>query len=194
MMLLVLGLTIFIGLHSLRIVADPWRTAQVVRLGEMRWKLLYSVASLLGFGLIVFGYGEARLAPVMLWAPPLWTRHLAALLMLPAMILLLAAYVPGNRLKAAVGHPMVAGTKLWALSHLIANGSLADTLLFGGFLAWSIACFVAARRRDRMANKIYAMGPASRTWMVVIAGTFVWGVFALYLHAPLIGVAPFGAI
>ena len=194
MIILLLGLAIFIGLHSLRIVADAWRTAQVEKMGAMRWKMLFSIASILGFGLLVYGYGEARLAPVILWQPPIWTRHLAALLMLPAIILLIAAYVPGNRLKAAVGHPMVAGTKVWALAHLLSNGTLADLLLFGSLLAWSIASFVSARRRDKLAARSYPQGPVIATVGVVIAGTVAWAVFALYLHAPLIGVAPFGAI
>ena len=109
MTLLILGLLIFLGVHSTRIVAEPWRSAMVVRLGENGWKALYSAASLAGMVLIVIGYAAARTDPVWLWLPPVWTRHLAALLTLPAFILLAAAYVPGNAIKARVGHPMVAG-------------------------------------------------------------------------------------
>src|SRR6266581_1684913 len=149
MIVLALGLLLFLGTHSVRIHAEAWRAAQLERLGEKRWKGLYSLLSLAGFGLIVWGFGLARSEPILLWAPPTWTRHLAAVLTLPAFILLAAAYVPGTRLKAAVGHPMMLGTQVWALAHLAANGALAHALLFGTFLIWAVAGFVAAPRPCR---------------------------------------------
>ena len=91
----------------------------------------------------------------MLWTPPVWTRHAAALLTLPAFILLAAAYVPRNAIKARLGHPMLLGTKLWAAAHLLANGNVADVLLFGGFLVWATLCFRAAKGRDRAAGTTY---------------------------------------
>lgn len=188
---LVLGLLLFLGTHSIRIVADGWRTAQVSRLGENRWKGLYSLASALGLGLIVWGYGLARAEPVALWAPPAWTRHLAALLTLPAFILIAAAYVPGSRIKAALGHPMLAGTKVWAIAHLLSNGNLADVLLFGAFLAWAVVDFSSARRRDRAAGVVYRPGSAARDGLAVSAGTGVWALFAGFLHLWLIGVKPY---
>lgn len=188
---LVLGLLLFLGTHSIRIVADGWRTAQVSRLGENRWKGLYSLASALGLGLIVLGYGLARAEPVALWAPPAWTRHLAALLTLPAFILIAAAYVPGSRIKAALGHPMLAGTKVWAVAHLLSNGNLADVLLFGAFLAWAVVDFSSARRRDRAAGVVYRPGSAARDGLAVAAGTGVWALFAGFLHLWLIGVRPY---
>ncbi len=189
---LILGLVLFLGVHSVRIVADGWRTATLARVGEGVWKGLYALASLAGFALIVWGYDEARMAPVDLWFPPLWTRHLAALLTLPAFVLLVAAYVPGNHLKAALGHPMLAGTKLWALAHLASNGRLADLLLFGGFLVWSALCFRAARRRDRAAGLARPAASGARTALAIAAGVIAWAAFALYLHGALIGVRPFG--
>jgi uncharacterized membrane protein len=192
MRLLVLGLIVFLGCHSIRIVADPWRSRQVARLGPNGWKGAYSLVSLAGFALIVWGYAQARLDPVVLYAPPVWTRHLAALLTMPAFVLLAAAYVPGTRIKAKLGHPMVAGVKLWALAHLLANGTLADVLLFGAFLAWAIADFVAARRRDRLAGTVYVAGPASRDVIAATVGLVAWAVFAFWLHGLLIGVRPFG--
>lgn len=189
---LILGLVLFLGVHSVRIVADGWRTATLARVGEGAWKGLYALASLAGFALIVWGYDEARMAPVDLWFPPLWTRHLAALLTLPAFVLLVAAYVPGNHLKAALGHPMLAGTKLWALAHLASNGRLADLLLFGGFLVWSALCFRAARRRDRAAGLARPAASGARTALAIAAGVIAWAAFALYLHGALIGVRPFG--
>ncbi len=189
---LILGLALFLGVHSVRIVADGWRAATLARVGEGVWKGLYALASLAGFALIVWGYDEARMAPVDLWFPPLWTRHLAALLTLPAFVLLVAAYVPGNHLKAALGHPMLAGTKLWALAHLASNGRLADLLLFGGFLVWSALCFRAARRRDRAAGLARPAASGARTALAIAAGVIAWAAFALYLHGALIGVRPFG--
>lgn len=192
MTLLLLGLALFLGVHSTRIVAESWRTATIARVGEMPWKGIYSLLSIAGFVLLVIGYGAARQSPVVLYAPPVWTRHLAALLTIPAFVLLAAAYVPGNAIKRAVGHPMMAGVKVWALAHLLANGTLADVLLFGTFLAWAVLGFIAARRRDRAAGTSYPAGPASRTAIAVVVGLVAWAVFAFALHRPLIGVAPFG--
>lgn len=192
MTLLMLGLVLFLGVHSTRIVADSWRTATIARVGEKPWKGIYSLLSIAGFVLLVVGYGAARQSPVVLFAPPVWTRHLAALLTIPAFVLLAAAYVPGNAIKRAVGHPMMAGVKVWALAHLIANGTLADLLLFGTFLAWAVLGYIAARRRDRAAGTTYPAGPGSRTAITVVVGLVAWAVFAFALHRPLIGVAPFG--
>jgi len=192
MTLLLLGLALFLGVHSTRIVAEGWRTATVARVGEKPWKAIYSLLSIAGFVLLVIGYGAARQSPVVLFAPPVWTRHLAALLTIPAFVLLVAAYVPGNAIKRAIGHPMVAGVKVWALAHLLANGTLADVLLFGTFLAWAVLGFIAARRRDRAAGTTYPAGPGSRTAITVVVGLVAWAVFAFALHRPLIGVAPFG--
>lgn len=189
--LLLLGLLIFLGSHSVRIVADGWRNAMVARFGPWGWKALFSLPSLLGFALLAWGYAETRAAPVVLWLPPTWTRHLASLLTLPAFVLIAAAYIPGNRLKATFGHPMVAGVKLWALAHLLTNGNLADVLLFGGFLVWAAFSFRAARRRDRAAGTTYLAGPAARTAWTIIVGITLWASFAVLLHAPLIGVRPF---
>jgi uncharacterized membrane protein len=192
MTLLMLGLVLFLGVHSTRIVADGWRTATIARIGEKPWKGIYSLLSIAGFVLLVIGYGAARQSPVVLYAPPVWTRHLAALLTIPAFVLLAAAYVPGNAIKRAIGHPMMAGVKVWALAHLLANGTLADVLLFGTFLAWAVLGFVAARRRDRAVGTTYPAGPGSRTAITVVVGLVAWAVFAFALHRPLIGVAPFG--
>lgn len=192
MTLLIIGLAVFLGVHSTRIVADGWRTASLARIGEMPWKAIYSLLSIAGFVLIVIGYGAARQSPVVLYTPPLWTRHVAALLTLPAFILLAAAYVPRNAIKRAIGHPMVAGVKIWALAHLLANGTLADVLLFGSFLLWAVLSFTAARRRDRAAGTAYPAGPVARTGIAVAVGVVAWAAFAFALHRPLVGVAPFG--
>ncbi len=189
---LILGLLIFLGTHSLRIAADGWRARHIARLGEMRWKGLYSLASVAGLALIVWGYGLTREVPVDLWVPPLWTRHVTTLLTLPAFILLAAAYVPDNSFKTAIGHPMVAGVKLWALAHLISNGRLGDVMLFGAFLVWAAFDFRAARRRDRAAGVQRAPGTPARNAATIVIGVIAWAAFAAFLHAWLIGVKPFG--
>lgn len=192
MTLLIIGLFLFLSTHSARIVADDNRARYIAHYGMAKWKLAYSLVSVVGLTLIVVGYGNARLDPVFLWHPPLWTRHLAALLVLPAFVLLAAAYVPGTRIKALVGHPMVAGVKLWALAHLLSNGTLADVLLFGSFLAWSIASFSSARKRDRAEGLVRPRGAWSRDAIAVAVGAVAWFVIARHLHLPLFGVAPLG--
>jgi uncharacterized membrane protein len=192
MSVLLLGLVLFLAAHSVRIVADGWRSRAVVRLGEGPWKGLYSLVSLAGFALVVWGYGLARQQPVLLWDPPAWTRHLAALLMLASFVLLVAAYVPHNGLKARLHHPMVLSVKIWALAHLLANGMLADVVLFGAFLAWSVLDYRSARRRDEAAATRYATGTSGATAMTVVIGLVVWALFAFWAHRWLIGVPVFG--
>jgi uncharacterized membrane protein len=192
MTLLVLGLVIFLGVHSTRVFADGWRSAQVARLGEKSWKGLYTLASLVGLVMLVWGYGVARQTPVPLWTPVVGLRHLASLLTLLAFVLIAAVYVPRNSLKARIGHPMVVGVKVWALSHLLANHTLADLLLFGGFLVWAVLCFRAARARDRAAGTTSPAGTLQGTLLTVAAGVVAWLVFAMWLHRVLIGVGPFG--
>lgn len=192
MSMLVIGLVVFLGAHSVRIFAEDWRSARVLAMGAGAWKGAYSLISLVGFVLIVWGYGQSRAMPVELWQPPVWTRHLAALLTVPAFILLAAAYVPGTRIKAAVKHPMVLGVKLWAFAHLMANGRLADVILFGAFLLWAILDFRAARQRDRATGAVYKAGPVLRDVIAIAIGLVAWAVFAMYLHAAWIGVRPLG--
>ena len=191
MLKLVTGLVIFFGVHSIRIIAPGWRDGMLMRFGAGAWKGLYSVASLIGFVLIVGGYAAARLEPVVLYQPPFWLRHVAMLVMLPVFPLLLAAYLPG-RIKAAVKHPMVLGVKTWAIAHVIANGTVADTLLFNAFLLWGVLDYIAARTRDRKQSLTYPAQGIGRDIAVVVVGLVAWVVFAKYLHGPLIGVAPFG--
>ena len=189
---LILGLLMFLGMHSTRIFAEGWRSQVIARRGEGAWKGLYTVVSLVGFGLIIWGYGQARLAPQVLWASPVWTRHLASLLVLVALVLLAAAYVPGNAIKSRLHHPMVLGVKVWALAHLLANNTVADLLLFGGFLVWAVLDFRSARQRDRAAGTVYRAGQAGATALTVGLGVLLWAVFAFWLHTLLFGVRPFG--
>lgn len=187
---LILGLMIFLGVHSVRIVAEDWRTRTRNRVGALPWKGLFSVLSLLGFGLIIYGFGQARQQPVQLWSPPVGMRHLASLLTLIAFVLLAAAYVPGNRIKARIHHPMVLAVKVWALAHLLANGNVGHVVLFGSFLVWAVLDFSAARRRDRQEGTLYPAGNMSATVITLIVGVIGWLAFAFWLHGLLIGVKP----
>ena len=194
MMYLIAGLVLFLGVHSTRVFANDWRRQTLARIGEKPFKGVYALLSLAGFALLLWGYGQARLQGVMLWNPPTATRHIAALLMLLSFVLLAATYVPGNQIKAKLHHPMVLGTKVWALAHLLANGSLANTVLFGSFLLWSVVLFAASRKRDRREQVAYPAGTAAMTVVTVAAGIAAWAVFAFWLHRVLIGVSPFGAM
>jgi uncharacterized membrane protein len=188
MVKLIVGLLIFFGVHSIAIVAAGWRGRAISRVGPTVWKGLYSVASLIGFVLIVGGYAQARLDPVVLYQPPVWLRHVTALLMLPVFPLLLAAYLPG-RIKAAVKHPMLAATKAWALSHLLSNGMLADVLLFGGFLAWAVIDRISAGKRPQAVIRGAPL-PMRNDVIAVVGGLLIYALFVAWAHVQLFGVAP----
>lgn len=192
MLYLIAGLVIFLGVHSVRIFADGWRTATIARVGEKPFKGIYSLVSLAGFVLLVWGFGVAREAPVMVWNPHVGMRHMAALLTLIAFVFLAASYCPPNAIKARVHHPMVLGVKTWALAHLLANGTLAHMVLFGSFLAWGVLDFIAARKRDRAQNIQYPAGTAKGTLLAVITGVLAWALMAFWLHGLWIGVKPMG--
>jgi uncharacterized membrane protein len=190
MILLILGLIIFLGMHSTRVFASDWRRRQIARLGEGPWKGLYALASLIGLVLIVVGFGAARMNPVLLYAPPVWLRHLNSVFTLIAFVLVAAAYVPRNHFKQGLGHPMLAGVKAWALGHLLSIGMLHDVVLFGAFLVWAILDFAASRRRDRAAGAIYPAGTLAGDILAIVVGVIVWAVLAFWLHQLLIGMNP----
>lgn len=192
MLILVLGLILFLGVHSTRIFAEGWRTQTISRLGEMPWKGIYSAVSIIGFALIIWGFGIARQQPVVLWSPPVAMKHLNSLFTGLAFILIAAAYVPRNQIKARLHHPMVLGVKLWAFGHLLATSTLASAVLFGTFLLWAILDFRAARKRDRALGTVYQAGTVAGTLVAVVAGLAAWAAFAFWLHAAWIGIAPLG--
>ena len=190
MLVLILGLVIFLGSHSVRIADDGLRGRMIARLGEGRWKGIYSAVSLIGLILIVWGYGLSRLDPIVLWDPPVWTKHVAVVLMLVAFVLLAAFLVPAGRIKARLGHPMILSVKVWALAHLLANGTLADLVLVGSLLIWAIADFAASRRRDRTQGTVRIAGPARNDALAAGVGVVIWAAFVWRLHEWLIGVNP----
>ena len=187
----VAGLTLFFAVHSVRIIADGWRERQIERFGTLPWKAGYALISAAGLALMIWGYGETRFAAE-LWSPPQWTRHLAALLTLPALVLVAAAYVPGNRLRLALGHPMLLGVKLWALAHLLCNGRVGDLLLFGSFLLWSALAFSAARKRDRASPRPRPAGRLLADLATFALGIIAWAAMAFGGHEHLIGIRPMG--
>lgn len=187
---LVAGLILFLGLHSTRVFAEGWRTATIARIGEKPWKGIYSAVSIAGFALLVWGYSQAR-QQWPLWDPPEFLEYVTLVLMLPALVLLVAAYWPRNSLKAGVHHPMLLGVMLWAIAHLASNGNLADVLLFGSFLAWAVLVLRAARKRDRAARLRYPRGTTAATLGCIVAGAALFAAFIMGLHEWLIGVPPF---
>jgi uncharacterized membrane protein len=194
---LILGLVLFLGAHSVRILADGWRDQTIAAYGEKAFKGVYTLVAILGFYLLVVGYGEARLQPLALWSPPIFTKHISMLLMLLSSILLIAAYIPRNHFKMRLKHPMVLSVKVWALSHLLANGNLADLVLFGSFLIWAVLNFRSARARDRAqvqnsdANEKAPLKPnLLATLIALFGGMGLWAVITFVLHAKVVGVAP----
>ena len=190
MSVLILGLVVFLGIHSVGIFAPAWRDRMAAQMGEIPWKAIYAVVSLIGLLLIIWGYGLARTDPIPLWAPPVWLRHVNLLLMLPIFVLLLAAYLPG-RIRATVGHPMLAAVKLWAFGHLLANGNLADVVLFGSFLVWAVADRISLKRRVTPWVPLAPEGKLNDL-IAVVGGLLIYGAFIGGLHLWLFGVSPLG--
>lgn len=192
MLILILGLVLFLGIHSVRIFAPGFRDTQVVTRGENTWKGIYSVVALAGLVLIVWGYGIARQDPVVFWVAPVWMSHLTALLMLFSIIFLVVSQFPAGRIKAAVKHPMLLSVKIWAPAHLLVNGDLASILLFGSFLVWAILDRIAVKKRVRAGRAVEPLpGPVKWDVASVLVGVVVYVAFVLYLHRLLFGVAPF---
>ncbi|MBK1717388.1 NnrU family protein [Thiocystis violacea] len=190
MALLILGLILFLGMHSISIIKPGLRTSVVERFGVIPWQAVYALVSLVGFVLIVQGYGAARLSPVVLYDPPTWFRHISLLLMLPVFPLLLAAYLPG-RIQTAVKHPMLLAVKIWAFAHLFPNGTLADLLLFGTFLAWAVADRVSLKHRVGPLVQGAPPSPINDA-IAIVGGLGLYLLFMFWLHRVLMGVAPIG--
>lgn len=191
MPILIAGLVVFLGMHSLHMLAPDFRERMIARTGLWPWKGIHSIVSIIGLALIIIGLGAARTQPHLLYAPPMWLKHLNALFTLVAFVLVAAAYVPRNHLKQKLGHPMLLGVKLWAFGHLLAAGYVHDVVLFGAFLVWAIADFAVSRRRDRNAGTQYAQGSLVGDALTATIGIAGWAIFAFLLHQRLIGVNPF---
>ena len=191
MSLLIIGLILFLGSHSARIFAEPWRNHMIDRLGEVKWKGLCAILSLIGLVLIVIGYGQARQMPVVLWQPPTYLAHIAILLNLIAFIFLASSLSKNNAIRLKLKHPMILGVKVWALAHLLANGTLTALILFGSFLLWAVLDFRSARKRPILMPE-KAVVSTKATIIVIVSGVVVWAAFIFGLHQYLIGVSPLG--
>jgi uncharacterized membrane protein len=191
MSLLIAGLGLFLGVHSVAFVSPGLRARAIHQMGEPAWKGLYALVSLIGFVSICYGFGMARQAPVVLYSPPTWLRHLALIVMLPVFPLLIAAYLPG-RIKTAAKHPMLIAVKCWAFAHLLSNGLLADVLLFGGFLGWAVVDRISLKRRS--APQVLRTAPPG-PWndaIAVVLGLAIYALLIGWAHVRLFGVSPLG--
>ena len=185
MWILIIGIAVFLGMHSISIVAPGLRARAVASMGPNPWRGVYSLVSAAGFVLILYGFHLARQAPVVLYMPPAWMRHVTFLLMLPVFPLILAAYLPG-RINTAMKHPMLAAVKFWAFAHLLSNGLLSDVILFGAFLAWAISDRISLKRRPPQAIRTAPQGRFNDL-IAVIAGLALYAVFILWAHVRLFG-------
>ena len=190
MAILALGLVIFLGLHSTRIFAEGGRAKAIARLGEGPWKGVYSLLSLIGLVLIVWGFAEARWDAPILWSPPIWARHTTLTLMLISFILIGAYLFKKSHIAVAVHHPMVWGVAVWGAGHLLANGSAADLLLFGAFLVWAVADLVSSYGRDRRNAVAYPAPEWGATAAAIVLGVVFWIAFLAGAHRWLFGVSP----
>lgn len=191
MALLLVGLVLFIGIHSIKLFAPEWRVFMMEQLGKSNWKMLHAAVATIGLFTTIMGYGYARYSAEWLWFPPLWTRHVAALLVLVAFIYIAAAAMPYSKIKSRVGVPLVVGIKLWAFAHLISNGTTADVVLFGSFLAWAVINFIVTRRRFRAEGVTFDAPTFKYDFIAIVVGVLAYAAVAFYLHGLLIGVAPF---
>lgn len=187
MVTLVIGLILFLGIHCVRIFAPAFRESQIATRGEGAWKGIYTIVSIAGLAMMIWGFGEARLTLPLIYEPPVWMKHINATLMLASFIVLMSGYFPSGKIRAAVKHPMVTATKIWAFGHLLANGDLASVLLFGSFLVWGVLTRISYKRRGDLGTTV--SGPVANDILPVVAGVILYGLFVWKLHVWLIGVS-----
>ena len=187
MVLLIIGLALFLGVHCVSIFAEDFRDRMVAK-NERTWKGVYSLFSLIGLALICKGYILAQSTAMLIYMPPVWLRHVMFLLLIPVFVLMLAPYFPG-KISRAIPHPQLLAVKIWAVAHLLANGFLADIVLFGAFLAWAVIDRISLeKRRARAAPGM--PDTKANDWLLVIIGLGLYLLTMVWLHELLIGVAP----
>lgn len=188
---MIVGLAVFIAVHVLVTMREA-RAGVIARLGEMPYKGLFSLVSLVGLVLIGWGFAEYRATGwIDVWYPPNWVRHLNVLLMWPAIILVTAAYIPGD-IKRTLKHPMLVGVKLWAVAHLISNGDLGSIILFGAILAWAVYDRISLKRRTDSGSPPIPVGGRRNDWIAIVVGTIIYLALGLVFHPLVIGVPAFG--
>lgn len=190
MLMLIAGIVIFLGIHSARMVAPGFRQSVIDGRGEGAWKGIYTIASLAGFVLLVWGYGEARVggSNEFFYSGPTWLKHIVVLLMAPAMVFLVASQLPAGRIKKTLKNPMLIAVKTWAIAHLLVNGDLASILLFGTFLIWAVLLTINTNRRG---NPPLDTISVRSDLIAVFVGVGLWAAFIMILHEWLIGVSVF---
>jgi uncharacterized membrane protein len=188
--IMILGLAVFIGAHVL-ITLREQRAGVIARLGEGRYKGLFSLVSLLGIILIGYGFARYRAAGYIdVWYQPAWTRHVTDLLVWPAIVCVVAAYIPGD-IKRLLKHPMLVGVKLWALAHLISNGDLGSIILFGSILAWAVFDRISLKRRSDPGAPPFPTGGRGNDVLAVVLGTLLYLALGFWFHPYVIGVPAF---
>ncbi len=191
MLLLCLCLLFFFATHSLRVIAPGFRAGMVSRLGEGPWKGVYSLVSVVAITLIVYSFGQARQVTGMLYYPPIWMSHITILLMLFAMICLVASCLPAGHIVTKTKHPLILALKIWALSHLLANGETSSVIFFGSFLAWGVIMRISLKRRERAGEVVTRPFVSARYDIIaVVLGVVLWAAFIWKLHEWLTGVQP----
>jgi uncharacterized membrane protein len=189
--ILILGLALFLGVHLLTMMR-PQRAALIARIGENGYKGLYSLVSFIGLALIAYGFARYRANEwIELWSPPIWTRHLAAFLVLPAIIMLVASYSRGH-IYTTLKHPMLAGVKLWALAHLLANGDLGSLLLFGSVLAWAVIDRISLKRRTDAGAPPIPVGGMRNDVIAIFGGIALYAALGWWFHPYVIGIPVLG--
>ncbi|MBP1853385.1 NnrU family protein [Rhizobium halophytocola] len=193
MAILILGIILFLGVHSIRLAAPGFRRSMVEKMGEGPWRGVYSAASLVSLVILIWGFAVAPVINV--WFPPEFMSHITVLLMLFAMICFIASLMPAGHIQTKTKHPMVLSVKIWAFAHLLANGDLASILLFVAFLAWGVVMRIALKKRWRRGELMLPSFVSARYDVIaVVVGVVVWAALLLKLHELLIGVAPIPAM
>lgn len=187
MSIFLVGLALFVGIHSIYILFPGVREAAVARIGYTPWRGIYSLASLIGLVLIIYGYGLARQDPVLLFEPPPWARDFAFTLMAVALPLLVASFFPvPTRIGRFVRHPMLMSVTLWSVAHALAIGTLAGVLLSAVFFVWTLAARFSLIARPMTATPAATPEPIN-DWIAVAIGLAVWAALMFMVHGWLIG-------
>jgi len=188
---MILGLVLFLGAHTLP-AQRKWRRRAIAALGEGGYKIAYALVSHLGIALIVWGFGHYRATGwIDIWNPPKALKHITVALMLPAVILVVAAYIRGH-IYTALKHPMLAGVKLWAAAHLLANGDLGSIILFGSFLGWAVFDRISLKRRSDAGAPAIPVGGWGNDLIAVAVGILAYLALAFAFHPVVIGVPVMG--
>ena len=191
LLVMILGLVLFLGVHTFTTRREA-RARLVAAWGEGGYKAGYALASLIGLALIVWGFADYRASGMwVVWTPPKALKHLAVALMLPAVILVVAAYIRG-RIYTALKHPMLAGVKLWAAAHLLANGDLGGIILFGSFLGWAVFDRISLKHRKDAGGPPIPVGGLSNDLIAAAVGIVAYLALAFAFHPVVIGVPVIG--